>query len=67
VVSIGHDPPGLVRQALTDTDKRRLIYRQTGNLRALQLLLVHSKIESAVGYLGNEFDDAIEIAEKIDV
>lgn len=47
--------------------KATLIYRRTGNLRAVQLLLGHSKIESTVRYLGIEVDDAIEIAEKIDV
>jgi hypothetical protein len=42
-----------------------LIYRRTGNLRAVQL--EHSKIESTVRYLGIEVDNAIEIAEKIDI
>lgn len=44
-----------------------LIYRQTGNLHAVQLLLGHSKIESTVRYLGIEIDDAIEIAIKVDI
>jgi integrase len=41
--------------------KATLIYRRTGNLRAVQLLLGHSKIESTVRYLGVEVDDAIAI------
>jgi hypothetical protein len=44
-----------------------LIYRRTGNLRAVQFLLGHTKFESTVRYLGIEVDDAIEIAEKIDI
>lgn len=47
--------------------KATLIYRRTGNLRAVQLLLGHTKIESTVRHLGVEVDDALEIAEKIDV
>jgi integrase len=47
--------------------KATLIYRRTGNLRAVQLLLGHSKIESTVRYLGIEVDDALAIAEQIDV
>jgi len=44
-----------------------LIYRQTKNLRAVQLLLGHSKLDSTVRYLGIEIDDALEISEQIDV
>lgn len=44
-----------------------LIYRRTKNLRAVQLLLGHSKLESTVRHLGIEVDDALEIAEDTDV
>ena len=47
--------------------KAALIYRRTGNLRAVQLLLGHTKIESTVRYLGIEVDDALAIAEQVDV
>jgi integrase len=66
--SIGLDPSKFGTHSLRRT-KAVLIYRRTGNLRAVQLLLGHSKIESTVRYLGIEVDDAIaiEIAEKIDI
>ena len=44
--------------------KASLIYRQTKNLRAIQLLLGHAKLESTVRYLGIEIDDALEMAEQ---
>jgi integrase len=47
--------------------KATLIYRRTGNLRAVQLLLGHTKVESTVRYLGVEVEDALEIAEQIDI
>jgi site-specific recombinase XerC len=56
-----------VRDAFTATHKSYLIYRRTGNLRAVQLLLGHTKIESTVRYLGIEVDDALAIAEQVDV
>ena len=47
--------------------KAALIYRRTGNLRAVQLLLGHTKIESTVRYLGIEVDDALAMAGQVDV
>jgi len=44
-----------------------MIYRRTRNLRAVQLLLGHTKLESIVRYLGIEVDDALEIAEQTEV
>ena len=63
---IGLDPSIFGTHSLRRT-KPTLIYRKTGNLRAVQLLLGHTKIESTVRYLGIEVDDALEIAEKVDV
>ncbi|NOQ80064.1 MAG: tyrosine-type recombinase/integrase [Gammaproteobacteria bacterium] len=47
--------------------KASLIYRRTRNLRAVQILLGHSKLESTVRYLGIEVDDALEMAEQTEV
>lgn len=47
--------------------KASLIYRQTGNLRAVQILLGHTKIESTVRYLGIDVEDALALAEQTDV
>ena len=66
VASIGLDPSNYGTHSLRKT-KAVLIYRRTGSLRAVQLLLGHSKIESTVRYLGIEVDDAIELAEKTDI
>lgn len=64
--SVGLDPSLYGTQSLRRT-KATLIYKRTGNLRAVQLLLGHTKIESTVRYLGIEVDDALEIAEQVDV
>jgi len=47
--------------------KAMLIYRRTKNLRAVQLLLDHAKLESTVRYLGIEVDDALEISEQTEI
>lgn len=62
---------GLDRSAYGTHSMRRtkatLIYRRTKNLRAVQLLLGHCKLESTVRYLGIEVDDALEISEQIEI
>ncbi len=47
--------------------KATLIYKRTKNLRVVQLLLGHSKLESTVRYLGIEVDDALEISEQTEI
>lgn len=47
--------------------KATLIYRKTGNLRAVQLLLGHEKIDSTVKYLGVEVEDALALSESIEL
>jgi site-specific recombinase XerC len=47
--------------------KAAQIYKKTGNLRAVQILLGHTKLESTVRYLGVEVDDALRIAENIEL
>lgn len=66
VAVIGLDPASYGTHSLRRT-KATLIYRRTKNLRAVQLLLGHAKLDSTVRYLGIEIDDALEMAEQIDV
>lgn len=66
LMGIGLDPHLYGTHSLRRT-KATLIYRRTGNLRAVQLLLGHTKIESTVRYLGIDVDDALTIAEQVDV
>lgn len=66
IACIGLDPTLFGTHSIRRT-KATLIYRRTGNLRAVQLLLGHTKIESTVRYLGVEVDDALTIAEQVDV
>jgi integrase len=63
VASIGLDVVAYGTHTMRRT-KATLIYRRTKNLRAVQLLLGHTKLESTVRYLGIEVDDALEIAEQ---
>lgn len=63
IQSIGLDPAEYGTHSLRRT-KATLIYKRTRNLRAVQLLLGHAKLESTVRYLGIEVDDALEIAEQ---
>jgi integrase len=66
VAAIGLDPVAYGTHSLRRT-KATLIYRRTRNLRAVQLLLGHTKLESTARYLGIEVDDALEIAEQTGV
>ena len=66
IAGIGLEPHVFGTHSLRRT-KATLIYRRTGNLRAVQLLLGHRKIESTVRYLGIDVDDALAIAEQADV
>jgi integrase len=66
ITSIGLDPTQYGTHTIRRT-KLSLIYKKTKNLRACQLLLGHSKIESTVRYLGVEVDDALELSENIDI
>ena len=66
VVELGLDPADYGTHSMRRT-KATLIYRRTKNLRAVQLLLGHSKLESTVRYLGIEVDDALEIAEQTEI
>ena len=66
VSSIGLDPAAYGTHSLRRT-KASLIYRRTRNIRAVQILLGHTKLESTVRYLGIEVDDALELAEQTEV
>ena len=66
VAAIGLEPSGYGTHSLRRT-KASEIYRKTGNLRAVQLLLGHTKVDSTVRYLGVELEDALSIAERIDI
>ena len=66
IASIGLNPSDYGTHSLRRT-KVAQIYRETGNLRAVQLLLGHTKIESTVRYLGIDADDALRLAEQVEM
>ena len=66
VSSIGLDPKQYGTHSMRRT-KASLIYKKTGNIRAVQLLLGHTKLESTVRYLGIDVDDALAISEQVEL
>jgi integrase len=65
-VLVGLDPAAYGTHSMRRT-KVALLYKKTGNLRACQLLLGHTKLESTVRYLGVEVDDALELSEALEL
>jgi integrase len=66
IALIGLEPAGYGTHSLRRT-KVSMLYRKTGNLRACQLLLGHTKLESTVRYLGVELDDALALSEALEI
>ena len=66
VTSIGLEPSSYGTHSMRRT-KVAQIYRKTGNLRAVQLLLGHTKMDSTVRYLGVELEDALAISEAVEI
>ena len=66
LVEIGLDPTAYGTHTIRRT-KASMIYRRTKNIRAVQLLLGHSKLESTVRYLGIEVEDALELSEQTEI
>jgi site-specific recombinase XerD len=66
IALIGLEPAAYGTHSLRRT-KVSILYRKTGNLRACQLLLGHTKLESTVRYLGVELDDALALSEGLEI
>jgi integrase len=66
IARVGLEPAAYGTHSLRRT-KVALLYRKTGNLRACQLLLGHSKLENTARYLGVELDDALELSEALEI
>ena len=65
-MQIGFDPTAYDTHAIRRR-KASFIYRRTKNIRAVQLLLGHTKLESTVRYLGIEVEDALELSEQTEI
>ena len=63
---VGLEPSAYGTHSMRRT-KVAQIYKKTGNLRAVQLLLGHTKMDSTVRYLGVELDDALAISESVEI
>jgi site-specific recombinase XerD len=65
------EPTGLKNTSYGTNSMRRTkvaqIYRKTGNLRAVQLLLGHTKLETTVRYLGIDVEDALSLSEQLEI
>ena len=66
IEEIGLDPTAYGTHTMRRT-KASLIYRRTKNIRAVQLFLGHTKLESTVRYLGIEVEDALELSEQTEI
>jgi site-specific recombinase XerC len=66
VTAIGLRPEDYGTHSLRRT-KASIIYKATGNLRAIQILLWHTKIDNTVRYLGVDIEDALELAEHTEI
>ena len=66
VSSIGLEPSAFGTHSMRRT-KVAQIYKKTGNLRAVQLLLGHTKMDSTVRYLGVDLEDALAISESVEI
>jgi len=66
IVGIGLQAEDYGTQSLRRTNAS-IIYKATGNLRAVQILLGHAKIESTVRYLGVDVEDALELSERTEI
>ena len=66
LIEIGLDPYEYATHSIRRT-KVSMIYQKTKNIRAIQLLLGHSNLESTVRYLGVELDDALDVAENTEI